>query len=253
MIENHHILHCQQLIAGNLPFNYPGDALELKVGSGEMISLIGPRYSGKSQWLKTICGLEDQLSGEVYIHGVNTARLNADEWVMTRMKVAYIHENTALLSAANGLANVLAPALYHQFDKYQGKAMLVEQAMDILEEIDPVLNLDDLPAYIPREHQFKITLARALLLKPDVLVLDNPFTHFDIDTKREFQRYLKHKVKLGLSVIMRTSDIPFVLKNSDTIIFTEKENLHCFDSAQALLSSANPVIQEYMALQGVAV
>ena len=71
---------------------------------------------------------------------------------MTRIKVAYLHEDTALLSAANGLINVLAPALYHQLDKKLNKQLLAEKALELLEEIDPKINLDDLPAYITKEH-----------------------------------------------------------------------------------------------------
>lgn len=258
-MESHSILHCRQLIAGNLPFDYQGDGLDLEIGTGEIISLIGPRSSGKSQWLKSICGLEDQRAGNVYIHGVNTANLSAEEWTMTRMKVAYIHEDTSLLSAANGLLNVLIPALYHQLDKNPdaltdrktGKTQLTEKALGILDEIDPMLNLDDLPAYISKEHQFKIAVARALLLEPDLLVLDNPFTHFDIDTKRQFQKFLTSQTAKGLSLLMRTHDIPYALKNSDKIIFADNENFHHFDSKQALLNSDLPVVCEYMALQAL--
>ena len=164
------------------------------------------------------------------------------------MKTAYLHADTALLSAANGLMNVLAPALYHQLDKKQNKQLLVEQALSLLEEIDSELNLEDLPAYISKEHQFKIATARALLLKPDILVLDTPFTHFDIDTKAQFQQFLANKVAKGLSLLLVTHDIPYALNYSDRIIFAEQDKLHHFDSKQEILNSNNPVINQYIKL-----
>jgi len=242
------IIQCRRLIPGDLTFDYTGNALDLTIMSGEMISIIGTNYTHTSHWLKTICGLEDQRSGTVCIHGIDTLNLSTEDWTMTRMKVAYLHADTALMSAANGLMNVLAPAIYHQLDKKLKKGMLAEKALQLLEQIDPELNLDELPAYISREQQFKIAVARALLLEPDVLALDNPFTHFDNDSKKKFQSFLIERVKKGLALLIATGDLSFVLKHSDRILFVEKDNLHYFASKAALLDCDIPLVHEYIRL-----
>jgi ABC-type polar amino acid transport system ATPase subunit len=247
MTENA-IIQCRHIIPGDLPYKYQGDALDLTITAGEMLSIIGPNYSDISHWLKTICGLEDQLTGSVRIHGIDTLKLSASDWAMTRIKVAYVHADTALMSAANGLMNVLAPAYYHQLDKKHSKELLAESALELLEAVDPELNLDDLPAYLSKEQQFKIACARALLLQPDVLALDNPFTHFDIDSKQRFQSFLIDRVKKGLALVITTQDIAFVLKYSDRILFAEKDNLHHFDSRQAMLNCTIPSVNEYIRL-----
>ena len=242
------IIQCQQLIPGDLSFDYQGEALDFEIRHGEMVSIIGHKHAEKSHWLKAICGLEDPRSGNVYLQGKDTLNLSARDWASTRIKTAYLHADTALLSAANGLMNVLAPALYHQLDKKPNKQLLVEQALEILEEIDAGLNLDELPAYISKEHQFKIATARALLLQPDILVLDTPFTHFDIDTRAHFQKFLTNRVAKGLSLLLLTDDIPYALNYSDRIIFAEKDKLHYFNSKQEILNSNNPVINQYIKL-----
>ena len=247
-MHNNAIIQCEQLIPEELPFEYHGDALDLKLGAGEVISIIGPDYSGKGNWLRAICGLEDQQSGSVYIKGLNTMNLDAEDWTMTRMKVAYLHEDTALLSAANGLANVLAPALYHHLDKDLKKQLLAEKALDLLEEIDPHINLNDLPAYLTKDHQFKIAVARALLLQPDVLALNNPFVHLTRDSKNKFKAFLENQVSQGLSIIMVTHDTRYALDISDKIIFTNQENLIYFDSKQAILDSDIPVVNQFINL-----
>lgn len=245
-LQSNNIIQGEQVIPGDLPFDYQGEALDFKLSVGKVTSIIGSKYSGKSQWLKAMCGLNDPLSGSVYIHGINTFYLSSTDWTMMRMKVAYLHADTALLSAANGLSNVLAPAIYHQLYKDLSKQSLTEKALILLDEIDPELNLHDLPAYISKEHQFKIAVARALMLKPDVLVLNNPFTHYDNDTKYQFQNYLANKVKDGLSILITTNDITFALNHSDNIIFAEQDMLHCFDSKSSLESCTIPSINEYM-------
>ena len=252
-MQNNNIIQCQQLIPDNMPFEYHGDALDLEIKPGEMISIIGPDYSGKSAWLKSICGLEDQLSGSVLINGLNTLNLSGAEWTETRMKVAYVHTDTALLSAANGLTNVMIPALYHRLDdqqpdKKQKRTLLTEKALHLLEEIDPHINLNDLPAYITKDHYFKIVIARALFLEPELLVLHKPFRHFDNDSKRLFQQFLTDRINKGISVLLVTDDIPYALNNSDRIIFTEKENLYLFNSKEEALTCNIPSINKYITL-----
>ena len=240
------IIKCQRLVPEELPFKYHGDALDFGIARGEVTSIIGPDYSGKGNWLRTICGLEDPLSGSVRIKGIDTMNLSEQDWTMTRRKVAYLHEYTALLSAANGLANVLIPAFYHQLDKQVEKGLLAESALELLEQIDPDINLDDLPAYISKDHQFKIAVARALLLEPEVLAFNNPFAHFNPDSKHKFQRFLINQVKQGLSLLLVTHDIGYVLDISDKIIFASRENMIYFDSPQAILDCDIPMVNRFI-------
>ena len=240
------IIKCQQLIPRELPFDYHGDALDFDIAHGEVVSIIGPDYSGKGNWLRTICGLEDTSSGSVRIKGIDTMDLSEDDWTKTRKKVAYLHQDTALLSAANGLTNVLAPAFYHQLDKTIEKALLIESALELLKEIDPEINLDDLPAYISKDHQFKIAVARALLLKPEVLALNNPFAHFNPDSKQKFKDFLQKKINQGLSLLIVTHDIDYALDISDKIIFASRDNIIYFDSTQAILDCDIPVVKGFI-------
>ncbi len=253
------IIHCQQVIPDDLAFEYQGKALDIDIACSEVISIIGPQYSGKSHWLKTICGLQQQLSGSITILGVNTLHLSAEDWAMTRMKVAYLHADTALMSAANGLDNVLAPALYHQLDKRLNddlendpkNAALTEKALNLLKQIDPELELDDLPAYLSKQQRFKIAVARVLLLDPDVLVLDKPFTHFDHESKNQFKRFLVDQVNNGLSLLLLSDDVQYALNISDRIIYVDRENLLQFDSKQAILNCDKAIVSEYLRLQEI--
>ena len=247
-MQNNSIIQCKQLIPGELPFDYQGNALDFEIAAGQIVSILGSSDAGRSHWLKAICGLEEPLSGNVTIHGINTLDFSEKDWVTTRMKIAYLDADTALMSAVNGLINVLAPALYHQLDKKDKNVILTVKALSLLEEIDPKLNLHDLPAYISKEHRIKIATARVLMLEPDVLVLNRPFTHFDNDTKILFQEFLTNQVKKGLSIIIATQDIHYALDNSDKIIFAEQENLHHFASKQEVVNCDIPVINEYIKL-----
>jgi len=144
------------------------------------------------------------------------------------------------------MINTMIPALYHQLDRKNSKQLLVEKALDLLEEIDPQLNLDDLPAYIPKEQRFKIAVARALLLDPDVLVLDDAFSHLSNKSKRQFQAFLDKRVQQGLSLLIVTDDIQYALSHSDKLLFAEHNRLHLFDSRQAILDSKESIFNQYL-------
>jgi ABC-type transporter Mla maintaining outer membrane lipid asymmetry ATPase subunit MlaF len=245
---NHSIIQCQQLIPQQLPFDYHGDALDFRLGAGEIACIIGPNYAGKGNWLRTLCGLEDPRCGSLFIEGFNTLDLAEKDWAMTRRKVAYLHEDTALLSAANGLMNVLLPALYHRLDKELQGQLLAEKALELLDEIDPHINLDDLPAYLSKDHRYKIAVARALLLEPDVLALNNPFAHFNSDDKHKFQAFLENRVRQGLSLLMVIHDIPYALDISDKIIFVSRENLFYLESVQAMKNSDIAMVNQFLKL-----
>lgn len=245
-MKTDNIIHCEHLIPAQLPFDYHGNALDFDLACGEVVCIIGPNYSGKGSWIRTLCGIEDQSSGDIYIKGLNTLNLSAADWTMTRMKIAYLHEDTALLSAANGLGNVLTPALYHQLDKNLKKQLLAEKALELLEQIDPDINLDDLPAYITKEHRYKIAIARALLLEPEVLALNNPFAHFNSDSKTQFKRFLADQVAQGLSLLLVTHDIGYALEISDKIIFINQQTLHYFDSRDAVINCNIPEVNEFI-------
>jgi len=140
-MQNNSVIHCEKLVPQQLPFDYAGSALDFDLAAGEVSSIIGPDYSGKGNWIRTLCGLEELSPGALHIDGIDTLNLSADDWVKTRIKVAYLHEDTALLSAVNGLVNTLVPALYHQHDKKPEKQLLAEKALDLLAEIDPDIKL----------------------------------------------------------------------------------------------------------------
>ena len=239
------LISCQRLVP---TWYQPGTdtVLDLSIGKGEFVSIIGPDHELNSEWLKTLCGLSDEYSGSVSVLGIDMSHLTQAEWTMARMNVAYIHADTELMSASSGLMNVLAPAFYHRLDENGHRQLLIERALDLLEDIDPDLNLDDLPAYVSKQQRFKLALARALLLDPRVVGLDQPFIYFTRAERKRLQKYLAARVTLGLSLIVATDDMQFVMRYSSRIIYIDSEQLVTFDSVDALRHSTNTGVSRYL-------
>lgn len=244
-MSEHGLIHCNKLVPGHQSYRFR-QALDLDLKPGEMISIIGPSLEQKSCWLKTLCGLNADYSGELELLGTNAGQQSLQQWTDSRKGIAYVHADTALLSAVNGLINVLVPVMYHDIYKDDDRHKLTDRAIALVNEIDPDICLDELPAYISRQHQVKIATARALMLKPRVLALDNPFLYFDRDERKQFQSFINRKVEQGLSIIMLTQDIRYALGQSDRILYTDEDTVCLFDSLAACRQCKIETVRAYL-------
>ena len=84
------------------------------------------------------------------------------------------------------------------------------------------------------------------MLEPEVLALNNPFAHFNSDSKTQFKRFLAEQMEQGLSLLLVTHDIRYALEISDKIIFTSQETLHYFDSRDAVMNCDIPEVNEFI-------
>jgi len=206
--------------------------------------MLGPGYSGKSDWLKTITGVIEPLSGELYISGKNTSDMCREDWVHTRTKIAYVSSDTALLSAANALQNILMPARYHNIGS---PSAIKNRALQLLNDIDVDCDHEELPAYLRKDQRFKIAVARALILDPKALILDNPFTPLDVSATVDFKSFLLNLVKNSNTLlIMTTHDVNFAIKNSDQLLFVTRDHVHIFNQEEDIRHSEIPEIRDYL-------
>lgn len=240
------IIACNNAVAHIEGFRYEGPPLNLGACSGEMISIIGPDYSGKSAWLRMISGKEINNSGDITIFGKNLDNYNRADWIYLRTKVAYVETDTALLSAANGLRNIMIPALYHATER---ATHALERAKRLMNDIAPDTDPDLLPAFLRKDECYKIAIARALILQPKAVILDSPFSLLDAATAVKFKSFLINYAKENnVLIIIVTHDIQFALQHSDKILFVSKNNIEPFTSADELHSNDNSEINEFLKL-----
>jgi ABC-type lipoprotein export system ATPase subunit len=243
------VLNIQNCIAHLPQINYTGTPLSLKIKRGEIVSILGPDYSGKMEWLHTFAGLNEPAHGDVLYETISTRCQNRKQWELLRQKLAYVSSGTSLLSAANGLANVMLPAKYHQLDEHQA---LRNQAMSLMLELNVQKQHDVLPAAMRRDQRYRLALARALMLNPEVLILENPFIHSDAAGSRKLKEFFLTQAKVHKTALLIMShDIDFSLKHAQQIIFVSGEQVHCFSSTEQFLSSEISSIRKYLEQPGI--
>ncbi len=238
------LIHCEQIIAERRVGDYTGSALNFSAHAGTIVSIIGPDHTGKSDWLQTISGVAQPVSGSLSLLGKNTETYQQQDWVHARTQLGYVRSDTTILSAANALQNIMLPAVYHELGRTPD---IREKALKLLEELDVKCDITLLPAYLRKDQCYKIAIARALILEPKALLLDQPFLPLDLNAASKFRRFLLNRVKNdNLLLITVTHDSKFALKHSDQILFMAENQIYPFDKTNDIHTCDIPAVRDYL-------
>ena len=220
------LISCRGLIPAFADQQYLGEGLDLDIGHGEIIAIIGPDHAGKAEWLTTLGGVSSPQQGRLQLLGNGLEDFDRSDWIRIRTRLAYLDPDSSLLSAANARQNVMLPVRYHQLPREQ---VTEEDAIELLNRLEVTDQLS-LPAYLKRDQRFRIAIARSLILEPAGLLLDTPFKHMGLHARRRFQSFLVDRVRQqDMTLIVATDDIDFVVEQADTALFASMEGIHCFD------------------------
>lgn len=237
------LISCDKLVPVTPGFDYAGNSLSLDIGSGDIACIVGTDYSGKSDWLGALAGVNAPREGRLELLGKDTNSFEREDWIQARRNLAYVRSDTSILSAANALQNVILPARYHGLGHVKE---LVRPATELLHDIG-VSNIGVLPAYLRRDQRLKVAVARAMILQPSALILDNPFAILDADATYAFQNFLLRKVRDDdLAILMVTHDVNFAIKHSKHIVFVTQDDIHVFDENNPIQSCGLDSVQDYL-------
>ena len=175
--------------------------INLSIGKGEFITIMGPSGSGKSTLLYLLGGLDKPTTGKIYIKGQDISSLSDEQQsIMRRREVGFVFQFYNLVPNLTVEDNVMLPLLLDgkKINKYRNK----------LDEILSIVELSDRKKHTPRElsggQQQRVAIARALINEPDVILADEPTGNLDSKSSEEvmklFQRINLEKGKTILQV-----------------------------------------------------
>ena len=160
--------------APNGPLKIVSD-VSLSLARGDAVSIMGPSGSGKSTLLYIIGALEPPSSGTISLDGKNPYQLKEKELAGFRNKeIGFIFQDHCLLPQCSVIENVLTPTLVSAAD--EGSE---ERARTLLAEVGLVERLDHRPAQLSGGEKQRVALARALIMKPQLLLCDEPTGNLD--------------------------------------------------------------------------
>jgi spermidine/putrescine transport system ATP-binding protein len=185
------------------------DNIDLSVASGEFFSLLGPSGCGKTTTLRLIAGFEEPTAGQILLDGVDVASVPPH-----KRNVNTVFQSYALFPFMSVFDNV-AFGLRHA---HVGKAEQKTRVGEALALVDMTAYSDRRPSQLSGGQQQRIALARALVLNPAVLLLDEPLGALDAKLRRSLKVELKAlQERVGITFIYVTHDQEEALTMSDRL------------------------------------
>lgn len=162
--------------------------VDLEIQKGEIVSIIGKSGAGKTTLLQIIGTLDKANSGQVEINGVDVSGLNEKELALFRNKhIGFIFQFHQLLPEFNALENVMMPAMIGRMDWKEAE----KRATELLTDLGLGERLTHKPNELSGGEKQRVAAARALMMKPDVILADEPSGSLDEENKRELHKLLK--------------------------------------------------------------
>ncbi len=185
------------------------DGLDLDVKKGEFFALLGPSASGKTTSFRTICGIETPDAGTVEVDGKDMAGT-----AMRERDIAMVFQTFALYPHLSIYENLAFPLRQQNLGNDEIKVRIGE----IGELLKLTHTLDRKPGTASGGEQQRIAIGRALIRKPQLLLLDEPLTNLDAklrhDTRAEFKRIHRER---GITIVYATPDELEALTMGDRI------------------------------------
>jgi len=189
--------------------------VDLTIGRGEFVALVGPSGSGKSTVLNLIGGLDRPTSGEVWIDGVELSA--SDERTLTRHRrqhVGFVFQTFNLLPRLTANENVALPLMFSGVPRGER----LDRAKQLLERVGLAERLNHRPGQLSGGEQQRVAIARALVSRPALLLADEPTGNLDTTTGTGIMALLKElNEESDLTLLVVTHD-PEVAAFADRIV-----------------------------------
>ena len=179
--------------------------LDLQVGHGEFVALMGPSGSGKSTLLNIIGLLEPMSTGSYCLQGREVNGLNdAELTLLRRSSVGFVFQFHHLLPAFSALENVTMPALMRQG---RVSAKQIEHARELLSAVGLANAMNKRPAELSGGMQQRVAIARALVQEPPLVLADEPTGNLDTASSDEvFVQLRRLHAERGVTFVIVTHD-----------------------------------------------
>jgi phospholipid/cholesterol/gamma-HCH transport system ATP-binding protein len=216
----------------------------LVVGKEENVVVLGKSGSGKSVLIKCIIGLLHADDGRITMLGKNIPDLNYDDLDKVRAKVGFLFQSNALYDSMTVRKNLEFPLRRHWFDLSQDK--IDGMVQEALENVGLAGTIDMMPEELSGGMSKRVALARTLILKPEIILYDEPTTGLDPVTAREISTLIVDiQRKFHTASIVISHDMHCVQLVSDRVALLDDGKCYWQGKFEEMEQSADQVLKQF--------
>ena len=192
--------------------------INLNIKQGEVVAIIGPSGSGKSTLLRCLNLLEKPNTGTIKIGSVtlNSEQYRSKDEINLRKQSAMVFQHYNLFKNKTALENITYPLIVGQ---KIGKDKAKQQGLSLLERVGMLPYANQFPITLSGGQQQRIAIARALAVRPKVLLFDEPTSALDPERVHEVLQVMLQLAKEHITMIIVTHEMEFAKYVADRIIF----------------------------------
>lgn len=214
------------LAVKNITHMYDGKVvlsnISFDVNDGEFLAILGPSGCGKTTILRILIGLLSPNEGQIFMNGQNITNLEP-----SFRNMGIVFQNYALFENMTVLKNVeYALKLRNNF-----RSKSKDLALDMLDRMDLLDCKDKIPSQLSGGQQQRVAIARTLVLKPKIILFDEPMSALDVATRLSLRKEIKQiQAEFGTTMIYITHDQEEAFAMADRIMVMKKTKLVQIDT-----------------------
>ncbi len=220
------------------------NGIDLDVEPSKTTVIMGPSGCGKSVTLKHFVGLLHPDKGEIFFDGRRIDQLSESEMEPVRLQIGLLFQMGALFDSMTVLDNIAFPLIEHT---KLSRSERYEAVIQALKTVDLVGVENKLPAQLSGGQRKRVALARAIVLRPRVVLYDEPTTGLDpIRSDGINELILKLRHELGVTNVVVTHDLTSARKVSDRVIMLLGGKVAADGTYDELTRSEDPRVQHFL-------
>ncbi|KIA86192.1 ABC transporter ATP-binding protein [Flavobacterium sp. AED] len=218
--------------------------VNLSVNKGENLVVLGKSGSGKSITIKCIVGLVMADKGEINVFDTDITKIDAKELNEIRVRIGFLFQNAALYDSMSVRENLSFTLRRHVTGL--SKEELQTEISEVLESVGLADAIDKMPSELSGGMRKRVGLARTLILKPEIILYDEPTTGLDTITSREISELiLDLQKKNKTSSIIITHDMACAKHTGDRVIILKDGVIHAEGSYESLEKSDDEWVRSF--------
>ena len=195
--------------------------IDLDINKGEIVVILGPSGSGKSTLLRCINLLENPNKGEIIFNNENILDKKSDI-NKVRQNIGMVFQNFNLFPNMTVLENItLAPIKVKNIKKEDA----IEDALYLLDRVGLIDKQNEYPQNLSGGQKQRIAIARALAMKPEVMLFDEPTSALDPEMVKEVLELMKRLADKGMTMVIVTHEIGFAKEIATKVVFMDEGNI----------------------------